>query len=285
MTSLGEVYSEGRDHEASTGRLYTGVGLFLAGALLLAAGIVVATTGVLRGGGVGVYDVREYGGILAGIGVPALFLGILIVLPADTETRAAAGVGAAIAAVGVALFAHAYPCKWVDATCAAGNLTLPTVGIYAVGTMITMWYMFVGIATFKRRNDPGGTVTMTVNRQGETKVVEVDPRKRGSVGLLGSEAETAAAGGGASTPGVSVEYGADAEVMGSASATDGGAASSDIREVGGPEEPTKPADRYCGNCSEFEYVRTEHGMQPYCAAHDELMDDMDPCESWTPNGR
>jgi hypothetical protein len=28
-------------------------------------------------------------------------------------------------------------------------------------------------------------------------------------------------------------------------------------------------------------VRTDEGMQPYCAAHDELMDDMTACDEWT----
>jgi hypothetical protein len=302
MTSLGEVYGKGRQREASTGRLYAGMALFLAGALLVVAGIVVATTGVLRGDGTNLYDVRKYGGILAGIGVPAVYLGILIVLPADRETRAAAGIGAAVAVLGVALFAHAYPCQWSGASCApnAANLTLPTVGTYALGAMITTWYVFVGIATFKRRNDPGGTVTMSVTRRGETKVVEADSgSEQGSVGLFGSGTTDETATDAATTPGVDADYTNDAEVMTSGgrsgngrvgASTDGGATANDVREVGGNGVGVGgtdgvPADRYCGNCAHFEYVRTEQGMQPYCAAHDEVMDDMDPCRAWEPNGR
>ncbi len=41
-------------------------------------------------------------------------------------------------------------------------------------------------------------------------------------------------------------------------------------------------DRYCGSCASFEYVNTDAGMQPYCAHHDELMDDMESCDSWEP---
>jgi hypothetical protein len=272
MTSLGEVYGGTRKQEAETGRLYAGVVLFLAGAGLVLAGVVVATTGLLRGGGTSIYEVRELGGILAGVGVPAVFIGVLIVLPADRDTRAAAVVGAAVAVLGVALFVHAYPCQWSGATCApAGDLTLPTVGIYTLGAMITMWSMFVGIATFKRRNDPGGTVRMNVTRQGETKIVEVNPRQeQSSVGLFGS---------GSSAPVQAVTGVGDAEVMGQ---TDGGATDQDIQEIGGGNVP---ADRYCGNCASFEYVQTEEGIKPYCGAHDEVMDEMDPCEKWTPNGR
>ncbi|AEH38696.1 DUF7139 domain-containing protein [Halopiger xanaduensis] len=45
------------------------------------------------------------------------------------------------------------------------------------------------------------------------------------------------------------------------------------------------ADRYCGNCRHFEYVRSADGMVPYCARHDAAMDDMDACDEWTPNRR
>ncbi|ESS07582.1 MAG: hypothetical protein A07HB70_00123 [uncultured archaeon A07HB70] len=277
MTSLGEAYGGSREREANPGRLYVGVALLLAGTLLVVAGIVVAATDLLRGPGTTIYEVRELGGVLAGVGVPAVFLGILVVLPADRETRAAAAVGAAVAAMGVALFTHAYPCQWSGATCApAVDLTLPTVGVYALGTFVTTWYLFVGIATFKRRNDPGDTVQMTITRQGETEVVEVDPRDQGSVGLFGSES---------STPVTAATGAGDAEVMGGSTgynATDGGAAERDITEIGGGNVP---ADRYCGNCAAFEYVHTQDGIQPYCGVHDEVMDDMDPCAEWTSNGR
>lgn len=41
-------------------------------------------------------------------------------------------------------------------------------------------------------------------------------------------------------------------------------------------------DSYCGSCRHFEYVQTEQGMQPYCAFHEGLMDDMDACDDYTP---
>ncbi|MBP1985813.1 DUF7139 domain-containing protein [Halolamina salifodinae] len=51
-----------------------------------------------------------------------------------------------------------------------------------------------------------------------------------------------------------------------------------------PETAASGPDRdsYCGSCTHFEYVQTEHGMQPYCGAHEELMDDMDACDDYTP---
>ncbi|WP_436344605.1 DUF7139 domain-containing protein [Natronorubrum sp. FCH18a] len=78
--------------------------------------------------------------------------------------------------------------------------------------------------------------------------------------------------------------------------SDGGTAASDLSspldagdghdaEIVGSEttKPDEPTDRYCGNCSHFEYVRSSEGMVPYCGRHDEAMDDMDACEEWTPN--
>ncbi|AFO56556.1 hypothetical protein [Natrinema sp. J7-2] len=83
-----------------------------------------------------------------------------------------------------------------------------------------------------------------------------------------------------------------------AATSDGGSAASDITsplESGdgrdaeivepSPETPDEPTDRYCGNCTHFEYVRSSEGMVPYCARHDRAMDDMDACDEWSPNRR
>ncbi|MFB6156863.1 MAG: ribonuclease BN [Haloferacaceae archaeon] len=320
MTSLGEVYGRDARREVSTGQLYAGVSLFSVGVLLVVAGIVVATTDVVTGSGATLYEAREYAGILAGVGVPAVFLGILTVLPADRSTRVAAGVGAAIAALGVVLFTHAYPCQWSGANCAntVADLTLPTVGTYFLGALITFWYLFVGIANFKRRNDPGGTARVDVIREGVTEVVEVDPRREGSVGFgkgtpdgeapTQTAADTGASGGPGGDGGLLLgEDSSDDPVpSGSAgrggtgmsrspgrsggggaaagAASDGGATTDDIQSFddGRVDRESVPGDPYCGNCEHFEYVRTERGMRPYCGRHDEQMSDMDPCEEWSP---
>ena len=281
MTSLGEVYNgESGRRPVSNRRLSVGIALFSAGVLLVVAGIVVATTDVL--GGLTLFEAREYGGVLAGVGVPAVFLGVLTVLPASRATRVTAVVGAAVAVLGVGLFTHAYPCRWSGATCNPNyaNLTLPTVGLYFVGTVVTFWCLFVGVANFKTRNDPGGTVRMEVTRQGETKIVEVEKSSGlGGVGFLGStpdgnvETQTRAPNGGSSSDG------------GTGVTADGGATTDDITSPldgpGGTAETTESGDVYCGNCGHFEYVRTGGGIKPYCGYHEETMDDMDACDDWT----
>ncbi|WP_256546579.1 DUF7139 domain-containing protein [Halobellus inordinatus] len=323
MPSLSEVY-RGKETGASLRRLLFGLVLFLAGALFVVFGIVVATTDVLYGTEPAALTAkRQLGGVLAGVGVPAVFLGIFAVLPSARLTKAAAVVGAGIAVIGVALFTYAYPCRWSGSLCGAGkpDLTLMTVGVYFLGAMITFWCLFAGVANFKTRNDPGGTATVNVTRKSETKYVPVE-RSRGGLGGIGffggtpdGEVETQTAGrssnGGSSapgsTPGPASDGGTDAESISSpmdaapgGTQSAGAAANSASKSRQQTERAQTPrsqrtgrsertergstsdaADTYCGNCAHFEYVRTDSGIQPYCGAHEELMDDMDPCEEWT----
>lgn len=309
MTSLSEVYTgEGRsgEHRPDLRRLYAGVSLFLVGALLVLSGILVAATDLLYTTATveGITNSRHVGGVLGGIGVPAVFLGVLTILPSAKRTRMAALVGATIAVLGVGMFWHAYPCQWSGSNCGAGlmDLTLPTVGIYFFGVITTFWWLFVGIANFKTRNAPGGTVRMEVTRQGETKIVEVPQPGAGSVGLFGSqpdggvETQTGSAGTGDGASWSTSMFSPKSESSTSTTASDGGATTSDIRSpldgsgddgtefVPNPGDEPKPrqvGDRYCGSCQHFDYVRTGQGIQPYCGLHDDLMDDMDACDEWT----
>ena len=104
--------------------------------------------------------------------------------------------------------------------------------------------------------------SQSANRQGSTD----GPAQRGQhVGAATSDGGAAVSD--ISSP-LDADDGRDAEIV--ESATDQSAA---------------PTDRYCGNCTHFEYVRSSDGMVPYCTRHDTAMDDMDACEEWTPNQR
>ena len=301
MTSLSEAYDTAAGQ--NPGRLYLGVTLFLVGALFVIAGIVVTTTNVLQPSFT-VTEIRLYGGVLAGVGVPAVFLGVFTVLPSGRQTRAAAVIGASISLLGVALFWHAYPCGWVGARCAGtqANLTLPTVGVYFLGTITTFWCLFVGAANFKTRNDPGGTVKMEVTRQGETRVIEVpaaQAKSFGGVGLFGNEpdgeveTQTAGSTGSSRSSRSMTSSQPPSPSPTSATVSDGGAADTDIRspldETGdaevmtaeSPQQAPSRGDAYCGSCAHFQYVRGDSGMVPYCGYHEEVMDDMAACQEWT----
>ncbi|WP_363467444.1 DUF7139 domain-containing protein [Halogeometricum borinquense] len=317
MTSLSEAYHKGERAGPGLQRLLLGLGMFLLGVLLVVAGIVVATTSVLRGDGMSLGDVRELGGILAGVGVPLVFLGIFTVTPSGRLTKAAAIVGAGIALAGVALFWHAYPCQWSGSLCRRGrpDLTLLTVSVYFLGTLTTFWCLFVGVANFKTRNAPGGTATVEVTKKGETRYVEVErDRSRGGLGGIGflggtpdgdTETQTARQSQTEQSGTVS-DGGTDAASITSpqGSGTQSQSRSRSPQSPSGPQSQSSPSpqpqsqsrrsrsqsergssdqtagDTYCGNCAHFDYVRTDDGIQPYCGYHEELMDDMDPCDEW-----
>jgi hypothetical protein len=328
---------------ASRRRLYTGLGLFVSGALLTAAGVIVASTDLLSSLGLVADRMGAWrrAGVLAGLGVPAVIAGVFSVLPSSRRIKAAATIGTSVSVLGVALFWYAYPAHWAGY---GQELTLPVTGVYFFGMTTSVWCVFVGIANFKRRNDPGGTVSLRVTKGGETKVIEV-PRSEvdaggvsGGVGVFGTDVDvgvetqtggtgtdsagagTATAGGssgnGSTTtpsagPGSGADSGGTDSRSGDAKATarstdrsaadaagataspatsDGGVSDNDITSlrtegevVGTGESARDLADRYCGNCEHFRYVRSDGGMQPYCGFHGDAMDDMEACEEWESN--
>lgn len=287
MTSLTEVY-EGGAGGADLRRLYVGVALFLLGAVLTVVGIVVGTSTTVAGLlGLDVFGARELAGILAGLGLPATFLGAIIVLPkASTRLQAVAGLGAFVALAGVVLFTEVYPSQWYGM---ATDYTLPVTAVYFLGVITSFWCLFVAVASFKARNDPGGTVRLEVTREGKTKVIEVsNDRLRqglGGIGLLGSTPDGNAPTQTNSPNSGTARSDGGAEVTHATSPPSGNATpqSTPDAEIMRDDEPTPQGDVYCGNCAQFSYVRTDDGLQPYCGLHSEVMDDMDACSQWEPN--
>jgi hypothetical protein len=311
MTSLSEVYTGGVGTVASRRRRLLGTGLFVVGTAMVVGAIPLATTGLRTELGLGVYEARELAGVLAGLGLPAAFVGIFTVLPAGRATRAAATIGASIAVLGVAVFRVVYPGSWLGTE---PTIAVATVLLYAVGTLVTFWCLFVGAATFKTRNEPGGTARIEVTDEGTVRVVtEADDGFPGfgSVGLFGNdpdggvETQTNRAASGAKTgeaglagSGGSVPRRRSADGAGDATTAGDGAGAIRSGTDGSPPEGNAVAnadvgeavgqrgrpDEYCGNCSHFRYVRADGTMAPYCGLHGELMEDMDACEQWEPNG-
>lgn len=277
MTSLSEVYDGGVGRVVGRRQRLLGVSLFAAGAVMVVGAIPIATTELGAWLGLDVFGARRLGGILAGLGVPAVFVGIFAVLPAGQVTRAAASIGASLALLGVALFSHAYPYEWIS-----GNpeLALTTTALYTVGTLITFWCLFVGVATFNARDDPGGTARLELTDEGKIEVVSTGGSVPGlgSVGLFGGGPSSDVS---PDTP----EPDSDDEMLVPEPTSDGGSA------VASPdgERPVEAAtrrgnpDRYCGNCAHFEYVRADGEITPYCGLRGDLMEDMDACEEWQSN--
>jgi hypothetical protein len=164
MPSLDEAYDRNGPSERDPSRVWAGVALGLSGALAVVAAIgLVAVVG-------DVTPAKARAGALAGLGVPAMLLSVVLVLPATTRERAGVVLGSAVTVAGVWLFWHAYPGRW---TRTADSIAFETVMVYGLGGAVALWYVFTALATFRRRNTPQGTVEVEVVRDGGTRTVEV----------------------------------------------------------------------------------------------------------------
>ena len=296
MANLTDVYDGGVGGVAGRRRRFLGLSLFGLGAVMVVTAIVVATTGLADQFGLTTFGARELAGVLAGLGLPAAFLGSFAVLPASRRARAAAVIGASLSVFGVVLFREAYPYQWVGSG-SGPDLTLPVVVVYFLGTITLFWCLFVAVANFKTRTDPGGTVRMEVTDEGTTRILEVSGSVPGlgGIGLFGQNPD-----GEVQTQTNRDEDGevlyareeANSPTGDQMAASDGGAAAQqggmdDAEPV--PDEVVEAAetrgqpDAYCGNCEHFQYVRVDGEIRPACTLHTEVMNDMEACDDWQAN--
>jgi hypothetical protein len=175
MPSLGEAYDERRWVDRDPRWVALGAGSFVAGVLAVVVAILLATTPLSSWVGLtGRFPPREAAGALAGLGLPAMFLGVVAVLPSSRTEGVGVVVGALVSVAGVALFVHAYPGQWPPAD---PSLAFETTMTYFLGSAIAFWSVFSAVAGYHVRNDPQGTVRMELTRQGETRTVEVSREK------------------------------------------------------------------------------------------------------------
>jgi len=171
MTSLGEAYGDDRWNGRDPRWIAIGAGSFVAGvvAIVLAIGLVATPLGDILGL-TGTYEAREPAGVLAGLGVPAMLLGVVAVLPSSRRQGVGVVVGALVCLAGVGLFTYAYPWLWPPAEPAMAFETTMT---YFAGAVLAFGSVFSTVASYRVRNNPQGTVRMELKRQGETKTVKV----------------------------------------------------------------------------------------------------------------
>lgn len=289
MTSLSEVYEGGVNTVASRRQRLLGLALFAVGTVMVVGAIPLATTEVSAWLGIDVFGARQFAGILAGLGLPAVFVGIFAVLPASGPTRAAGAIGSALAVFGVILFSHAYPYRWISND---PQLALVTAVVYVTGTLLTFWCLFIAVATFKTRNDPGGTARVEITDEGRVRVISAGPQSVpgfGSVGLFGNDPD-------GDVPTQTNDDSASDDILAPEPTSDGGTAildtpattdattdeQFDAEVIEAAQQRGRP-DEYCGNCTHFEYVRADGELAPYCGLHRDVMADMDACEEWQQN--
>jgi GNAT superfamily N-acetyltransferase len=175
MTSLGEAYGDSRWNGRDPRWISIGAGSFVAGvvAIVLAIGLVATPLGDVLGL-TGTFEAREPAGVLAGLGVPAMLLGVVAVLPSSRRQGVGVVAGAVLCLAGVGLFTYAYPWMWPPAEPAMAFETTMT---YFLGAVLAFGSVFSTVASYRVRNNPQGTVRMELKRQGETKTVTV-PREQ-----------------------------------------------------------------------------------------------------------
>ncbi|EMA23592.1 DUF7139 domain-containing protein [Haloarcula argentinensis] len=169
MTSLTDVYEGDVGRVASRRQQLVGTTLFLVGVAGLVGAIALATTSIGSRYGLDAYAARRIAGGIAGLGLPSVILGVFAVFPASRRIRLTALGGTGVAAVGVVLFLSLYPYSW---TSSDPLLALLTGAVYFAGIVTTFWCLFASLATFKTRNDPGGTARMEVTEEGTIRLVE-----------------------------------------------------------------------------------------------------------------
>lgn len=175
MPSLGEAYDETQWGERDPRWVALGAGSFVAGAVAVVVAILLVTTPLSELLGLtDKYLARETAGALAGLGLPATFLGVVAVLPSSRRESLGVIAGALISVAGVALFVYAYPGQWPPAD---PSLAFETTMTYFVGAVVAFWSVFSAVAGYRVRNNPQGTVQMELRRQGETRTVQVSQDK------------------------------------------------------------------------------------------------------------
>jgi len=164
MPSLDEAYSREQVTAWEPWRVRGGLALGLLGALAVLAAIgLVAVAGDTT-------SAKAGAGVLAGLGVPAMLLAVVFVLPASTRERVGVVLGSAVTVAGVWLFWHAYPARW---TRTADPMAFEAVMVYGIGGAVALWHVFTALATVRLRNNPQGTVEVEVIRDGGTRTIEV----------------------------------------------------------------------------------------------------------------
>jgi cytochrome bd-type quinol oxidase subunit 2 len=165
MPSLEQAYDRKWSGLRRPRRLIAGLVLAGAGVVALVAALLLVATG-----GSDSTAAKASAGVAAGLGVPVMLLGVVVVLPASRRQRLGVVFGALLATAGVWLFWEVYPERW---TRTADPLAFETLLVYGVGCTIALWFVFSTIATFRLRNNPPGTVELEVVREGSTRTIQV----------------------------------------------------------------------------------------------------------------
>ena len=116
--------------------VYGGFGLFFGGIALALIGIVVfLASATVSPDDLFRYTLRELAGVAGAVGLPALLLGVTVLLPVDRKALYAAAAGTAVCLAGVGLFSVSYPYAW---NVVGSDRSGQVVAVYALGIVVVI---------------------------------------------------------------------------------------------------------------------------------------------------
>lgn len=158
--------------------VYAGFGLFFAGIGLGLMGVVVFLySATLPANTMSTYAVREVAAVAGAVGLPALLLGVVVLLPVDRRMLYLAGVGTAITLVGTGLFVWAYPQDWNVVS--PPDYSAQIVAVYTAGLVAVI--AATGGALVAHRVEQAGAAAGTAGGAGSgTAAVDTDADAAGA---------------------------------------------------------------------------------------------------------
>jgi hypothetical protein len=111
--------------------VYLGFALFFGGLACGIVGLALFVTEQAISGATKLYWLREIAFAVGAFGLPALLVGVTVLLPVERRARAAGAAGGAVCLLAIGFFLWAYPWSW-DTTSGA-DYSMQGVAIYAVG--------------------------------------------------------------------------------------------------------------------------------------------------------
>lgn len=256
MPTLEEVYERRLDDGGDDGyfRVRVGLALLGIGVFLTFLGGVVAFSPTVAAVFDATVDWQRWGigAKLAGVGVAVAFTGVFVVVPAPRRDQVIAAAGVLVSFFGVALFEYAYPHRWSGDPV---DLTPLVFAVYALGAFLMFGALFRSVLDIE--------VSLPRSSLSFEYADDDLPSREERVAEMTS---TSTDGGDSGGIGVSVETNADdAEVV------------HDERD-----DETSSAgfagDRYCGNCTFYEYAQVDGDSVPFCNFHDRELEDLEACD-------
>jgi hypothetical protein len=149
--------SADRTDADTDGRPYLGVGSLAVATVLLGGAVVLATSNTAAAvAGLSAVAAAELARVLAGLGLPLVFIGVLAIVPSTRRANRLALLGVLLAIGGLAAFLWAYPDRWLGD---ALDLTVPVTSLYVVGLLLTFLALVYGVlgAGRERSENEAGT--------------------------------------------------------------------------------------------------------------------------------